>query len=90
MTDEELDQIDARAEAALPGPWRSFVEGRDHLGGDNFIRTGGHDDSAPDMYVTLSYCDNESPKPADAALLDFIASARQDVPRLVAELGRLR
>ena len=53
LTDEELDIIEARAAAATPGPWESFIEGRDHLAGDNFIRTGGLNDDAPDMYVTL-------------------------------------
>ncbi len=72
------------------GPWECFVEGRDHWGGDNFIRTGGFDDASPDMYVTLTYWGRVTPQPAGAADLDFIASARQDVPRLVAEIRRLR
>lgn len=90
LSDDDLDRIEARAEASLPSPWEAFVEGRDHLSGDDFIRTGGLDDSAPDMYVVLSYWNNERPKPAGAAVLDFIAAARQDVPRLVAEIRRLR
>jgi hypothetical protein len=42
------------------------------------------------MYVTLSYWDNDPEKPAGSDVLDFVAAARQDVPRLVAEVRRLR
>ena len=90
LTEAELDAILARAENSLDGPWQSFVEGRDHFGGDNFIRAGGLDDETPDMYVTLSCWNTEPPKAATPAILDFIAAARQDVPRLVAEVRRLR
>jgi len=88
LTNEELDIIEARAAAATPGPWESSIEGRDHLAGDGFIRTGGLNDDAPDMYVTLWFGVRKVPAPP--ADLDFIAAARQDVPRLVAELRRLR
>jgi hypothetical protein len=44
--------IEQRAAAATKGPWQSFVEGRDHRGGDDFIRTGGLDDESPDMNVS--------------------------------------
>ena len=90
LTDEELDRIAARAAASLPAPWQAFVEGRDHLGGDDFIRTGGPDVAAADMYITLSYWNDEPPVPATAHVLDFVASARQDVPRLIEEIRRLR
>jgi hypothetical protein len=83
--------MEARATAATPGPWESSVEGRDHWGGDDFIRTGGFDDRQPDLYVSYSYADERGgPIPATAQDLDFIAAARQDVPRLVAEVRRLR
>lgn len=90
LTEADLDAILVRAEKSLAGPWEAFVEGRDHLSGDDFIRVGGLDDKTPDMYVTLSYWNDEPPKPATPAVLDFIAAARQDVPRLVAEVRRLR
>ena len=90
LSGEDLARIEALATSALTAPWEAFVDGRDHWGGDDFIRTGGLDDAAPDMYVTLSYWDNERPKPAPAEVLDFIAAARQDVPRLVSEIRRLR
>ena len=90
LTDDELERLQELADAALPGPWEASVEGRDHYSGDDFIRTGGLDEAAPDLYVTVSYWDNEQPQPASAADLDFIATARRDVPRLVAEIKRLR
>ncbi len=58
-----------------PGPWVSFVEGRDHTSGSNFIRTCGED-------IELAG--------ASDADQDFIARARQDVPMLLDEIERLR
>jgi hypothetical protein len=52
LTDAELDAIEARVVGASKAPWQSFVEGRDHTSGDNFIRVGGLDDDEPDMYVS--------------------------------------
>ena len=75
LTEAELQQMQARCEAATKGPWRSLVEGRDHLSGSDFIRTAGED-------IELSG--------ATTADQDFIAHARQDVPRLIAEIRRLR
>jgi hypothetical protein len=88
MSDDDLDAAERRAHAATPGPWESCVEGRDQDSGDSVILTGG-----PDLY--LSYDEwpedqrraNEERRAND---LDFIAAARQDVPRLVAEVRRLR
>ena len=82
-----LDDIERRAEAATPRPWQAFVAGRDHLGGDDFIRTGGLDAAYPDMYVTLGI--DSGTEPAGAADLDFIAHARQDIPALAGMLRDL-
>jgi hypothetical protein len=84
VSDAELDAMQQRAGAASRGPWRSFIEGRDHTSGDSFIRIGGLDDGEADMYVS-----RETTSASDADL-DFIAGARQDVPRLIAEIKRLR
>lgn len=85
VDDAELDVIEARCKAASPGPWKSFVEGRDHMSGDDFIRVGGDE---PDMYVSRHT--SSGLRPASAEDLDFIAAARQDIPRLLAEVKRLR
>ena len=84
LTDAELDAIEARVVAASKVPWQSFVEGRDHTSGDNFIRVGGLDDDEPDMYVSRDTV------PASVADQDFIAHARRDMPRLLAEVRGLR
>jgi hypothetical protein len=87
ISDAELDALEALAEGAVKGPWKSYLEGRDHFAGDNFIRTGGDDTDGPDMYVQLYY----GTKPViDVATHDFVAAARQAIPRLVAEVRRLR
>ena len=70
-----LKEIASRHERATPGPWKSFVEGRDHASGSNFIRTAGED-----IYLTG----------ASIADQDFIANAHQDVPALIREVRRLR
>ena len=82
ITDADLDAIERRCLGASPAPWESFVEERDRFSGDSFIRVGGG--SEPDMYLSR---DNT---PASAADLDFIANARQDIPRLLDEVRRVR
>lgn len=75
LTDEYLQCVENRAQAATPGPWISFVEGRDHMSGSNFVRTQGED-------IEFSGATLEDQ--------DFIANARQDIPLLIAEIRRLR
>ena len=70
-----LDEIEARLAATTPGPWQSFVEGRDHTSGSSFIRTSGQD-------IELAG--------ATAADQDFIAHAWSDVTRLIGEIRRMR
>ncbi len=88
IPDDELDEIEQRARAASPAPWEAFIEARDHTAGDDLIRIGGLDDSQPDMYVQ-HYLGTQL-RSVPAADLDFIAHARQDIPRLVTEIRRLR
>ena len=80
LTDEELDEIARLAEAATPAPWRSFIEGRDHTSGSSFIMTGPTGNRGSDIEL-------EGATDAD---YDFIACSRNDVPRLLAEVRRLR
>lgn len=74
ITEQEVRDIMSRCNAASPGPWRSFVEGRDHSAGSSFIQTGAED-------IELSG--------ATIPDQDFIAAARQDIPKLVAALAIL-
>ena len=80
MDDQLLVQIETRLSAATKGPSESFIEGRDHLAGDSFIRTGGMDNDSPDIYLSGATLQDQ----------DFIAHARQDIPMLLAEVRRLR
>lgn len=75
LSDLELEAIQQRCDATTPGPWKSMFEGRDHTCGDSFILTGGED-----FYLTG----------ATIADQDFIASARQDIPKLLEEIRLLR
>jgi hypothetical protein len=75
LTGDEIEAIKARCEQATAGPWRSFIEKRDKFSGSDFIRT-----AVEDIYLSG----------ATIADYDFIAHARQDIPRLIAEMELLR
>lgn len=79
LTSDYLMEVQKRVEAATPGPWTSFIEGRDHLGGDSIIRMS-MDDSIDDLYLNG----------ASIADQDFIAHAREDIPLLLGEIERLK
>ena len=70
-----LAAMKARLAKATPGPWISYIEGRDHESGDDFIMTGGND-----IYLHGATHDDQ----------DFIAHARQDLALLISEIERLR
>jgi hypothetical protein len=74
LSEQELAEIEALAAGALPGPWRS-----DPLTGTMVVDTLGRE-----IVSCLAY-------PADALpTVEFIAHCRTDVPRLIAEVRRLR
>jgi hypothetical protein len=80
LRDDELAEMSTRCDGATPPPWRSFVEGREHTSGSSFIKRGEGAVLHEDIELTG----------ATVADQDFIAHARQDVPRLVSEVLRLR
>lgn len=80
LSELEIAEIDSRCSKATPGPWAPFIEGRDHTSGSSFIMTGPKEAPGEDIELTGATPDD----------LDFIANARQDVPRLIAEVRRLR
>jgi hypothetical protein len=84
LTERDLEEIRVRAEAATPGPWKYMLEGRDHTSGDSFIKTGTDGDRHADLYL------NADGHPATDEDCDFVANARQDIPRLLQEVERLR
>ncbi len=61
-----------------------MIEGRDHTSGDSFIMVGPAEDRDEDMYVTRGSA------PASLADLDFIAAARNYLPRLLDEIEAIR
>ncbi|MFJ8010938.1 hypothetical protein [Streptomyces sp. NPDC096339] len=61
---------------------------QNHLNWPLTIRIGELDDSEPDMYV--SRATERGLDPAGDHDLDFIGHARRDIPRLIAEIKRLR
>jgi|TARA_R110000868_G_scaffold57591_2_gene177834 hypothetical protein len=77
----EKERIRALLNAAAHGPWIASVEGRDHLAGSNIIMTRTADGSPGEDFDIVG---------ATAADLDFIASARQDVEKLLHEVERLQ
>jgi hypothetical protein len=103
ITDKELEAIEQRAERATPGPW--FVRRLDDEWAATLLavstspgregRTQRWPDfdegeivaatlvQSPNRYVTVS--DERWDENAD-----FIAAARSDIPRLIAEIRRLR
>ena len=80
MTDEELEQILARCNATSKGIWTSYIEGRDHESGSSFIMVGQGKDRGKDIDL---YGVTEQDQ-------DFIAHAKQDIPRLIREIKRLK
>ncbi|MNF07064.1 hypothetical protein D3C80_2071540 [compost metagenome] len=58
----------------------SFIEGRDHSSGSSFIMTGTGENRGNDIELTG----------ATVADHDFIAHARQDIPKLLNEIARLK
>ena len=75
ISDKELAEIRKRAEAATPGPWKAFIEDRGFQSGSSFIQTQGED-------IELIGATEED--------YDFIANARQDIPKLLDEIERLK
>ena len=75
LTHQEIAEIRERCDQATPGPWKSFVEAREQMSGSDFIQTDGED-----IYLTGGTVADQ----------DFIAHARQDIPKLLAEIERLK
>jgi hypothetical protein len=82
LSDEELERIERRSEAATDGPWLSYLAGRDDDAPVNYIELGECNE--------LGCCKTIELSGATQADQDFIAHAREDLPRLVQELRLLR
>ncbi len=83
LSEAYLSEVRSRCDAATPGPWIAFVEGRDMTSGDTFIVRGtgvAPNTSEEDLYLTGGTIADH----------DFIAHARQDIPLLLDEIERLK
>lgn len=76
LTDDELAAIEAREQAATPGPWW-VLEEQDSVS----VLIGDQDDRVCELH-------HGECLPFENA--NFIAHARQDIPRMVAEIRRMR
>ncbi|MNQ64698.1 hypothetical protein D3C85_791310 [compost metagenome] len=79
MTKEELNKIEERLNNAQKGIWKAYIEGKDHTSGSSFIMTGIGSERGNDIELFG----------ATEADYDFIANAKQDIPKLIAELRKL-
>ena len=74
ISDDQISRIEEILRYVTPGPWISFVEGRDHDSGSGFIKTVRRD---IEIFGASSHD------------MNFIA-ARENIPRLIAEIKHLR
>ncbi|MBL0319086.1 MAG: hypothetical protein IPP74_07335 [Alphaproteobacteria bacterium] len=80
ILEKELSEIRKRCNAASQGPWKSYIEDRDHESGSNFIMIGAGKNRGDDIEIIG----------ATAADQDFMAHARQDIPFLLDEIEKLQ
>ncbi|MFZ7945721.1 hypothetical protein [Neobacillus sp. 19] len=89
LTDEQLAEIRKRAEAATPGPWVWEKFALDEDDWDTEMPwLGNATESVMDFGDCEQYYPTQGTPPNDADA-EFIAHARQDVPKLLAEVARL-
>lgn len=77
ISDDELDAIQARADSATPGPWRARACG-EIVAGRHVVATSDGGGGS----VWVEWRSEEDKR--------FAAHARTDIPRLVAEVRRLK
>jgi len=76
ITDDELKEIEARCKKTQNGPWKAYIEDRDHESGSDFIMTGEGINRQEDIEMLG----------ATEADYDFIANTKQDIPKLIEEI----
>jgi hypothetical protein len=82
LSDNELAHIELLIREASEGPWLSYVAGRDGEPGFSCIELGSCNELGSFDCIELVGC--------SAADQDFIASAREYLPRLLREVRALR
>jgi hypothetical protein len=79
LSAEDVQRIAARCDQASNGPWQAFLESDGGMGGSSMIWIG-EGDYNPDLYLWL---DSRIAPDED---FEFVAQARQDIPRLLDEI----
>jgi hypothetical protein len=93
LTDAELTAMGQRAAAASPGPWVPVLEMRTATGGASYIQASPDDGELDNELYLDRFVGAQRVVGPNAQLdadIDFVASARQDIPRLIAEVRWLR
>lgn len=80
ISDQELLEIEKRCASSTPGPWKAYIEGREHTSGGHFIMTGGEQKRGEDLEIYGARIED----------YDFIANSKQDIPRLIKEIRILK
>lgn len=80
LTDKEIEEIQTRWTNSQKGEWKAYIEGRDHTSGSSFIMTGVGNERGEDIEMFG----------ATLADYEFISHAKQDIPKLIAEIKRLK
>lgn len=76
LSPKRLEDVARRCDQASPAPWRVFLESDGGVGGGSVIWVSDADEE-PDLYLWMGS------EPATDADYEFVAAARQDLPRLV-------
>lgn len=95
MTDEELKAIEERASAAFKGPWTYTLfeiecQHDDTHDSDEVIRVESPEEYPNGQVVCDVFCEIPGLQKFADANGKFIANAREDIPKLLAEVRRLR
>ncbi len=82
LSDDELCRLEAMIAASTPGPWISYVPGRDAYARSTFIELGTCNELG--SMDCIEVCGGS------VADQDLMANARQYLPRLIAAVRALR
>lgn len=80
IEENELKKIEERCKSSQSGPWKAYIEGRDHSSGSSFIMTGNESNRGEDIEMLGATIED----------YDFIANSKQDIPILIDEIRRLK
>lgn len=86
LSEAELKEMEERAARATPGPWRWFKQ----MFGWKALEAVGRVDQRTGEQLYVLFCRNDGVAGMREPDAELIASARTDVPILLAEVRRLR